>query len=333
MMLLSVLAVAPAAAADYEDCELDDDVEQYRTCLADSVTHDQVLDWTQEDPDDLSQKQIDAVYAVPLDGFSDEEMEQVSNWMVEEKTGVDPSEVNFNNDSLDGLRNRLDDAGSVEDARNRVDGWVDTHTETGHEEDGETTVESDENVADGSEDDTSSEATETAVEEVSGNGVDWDSSVIYEVGTLRVIEEDWSEGYIVIEADRSQEITLAKKSSITSTTGTYEEISIDSDETLRIDLDEASWYSISSSGEFRERTSSLTLRLFQTAATWSFVLRTFLVTLVGMSGLMYYIHWRKERKRNKGARSELSGEYIENIPAHTSDKADDDDADEAGESE
>jgi len=149
-----------------------------------------------------------------------------------------------------------------------------------------------------------------------------DDDRIYSVGSVYVPDEDWGDSEIVVVATEEQTFSVAKKNSVTSSQGTIDYYDIEEGESLTIDLDGASWYSVASDGEFNERTSSTSLSLFQTAAKWSFVVRAFLVTLIGVVGLLRYRHWQVTREREKGAKSMLSNRYIKNIPAHSSDEDD-----------
>lgn len=140
-------------------------------------------------------------------------------------------------------------------------------------------------------------------------------TVVYEVGDVTVRAESWGSGHVVVESHRDQDVTLATKSSITSSSGQFRRISLDSGETVRIDLDGAAWYSLASGGEFRERTSSLSMSLLYEESRWSYVPYAAIAGVVSLAIAFVYRYWCRRRKELQGIRSVLTGHvYDEDAP-------------------
>lgn len=70
--------------------------DAYRQCLVDNTDAEQITDYVHTPPNDLSQKQIDAVYAVSpahddAYGFNQTQRQHITDWMTWEKVGLKPA--------------------------------------------------------------------------------------------------------------------------------------------------------------------------------------------------------------------------------------------------
>lgn len=65
----------------------DDDLAEYQACLDDNTSTDDIMALVDTDPEELSEVEIDAVYAADLDQFDSEQMAKINGWMMYEKLG------------------------------------------------------------------------------------------------------------------------------------------------------------------------------------------------------------------------------------------------------
>ena len=129
--------VASAAASpDYSGCSLDEQgTDAYQSCLMEQSTTDDVMNYVHTHPDDLTQKEIDTVYAYPSGEFTESELEKVTKWMTWEKFGNKPAYMSQSNET--GNRTVTEDRQTTEKAQVTVSQprWVSSPVKTVEEGD------------------------------------------------------------------------------------------------------------------------------------------------------------------------------------------------------
>ncbi|WP_324666275.1 hypothetical protein [Haloarcula sediminis] len=87
--------VASGAPADCDDLSEYENQSDYRGCLVENTTPEQLTSYVHTDPSNLTQKQIDAVYAVSPShddefGLNETQQSHITDWMMWEQVGLEP---------------------------------------------------------------------------------------------------------------------------------------------------------------------------------------------------------------------------------------------------
>lgn len=102
VLVSAVAGVTAPAAASPSACDAYgeyDSQDAYRQCLVENTTAEEVTDIVHTKPSRLTQKQIDAVYAIPTGqydefGFNETQKSHITDWMTWEKFGIQPGWYN-----------------------------------------------------------------------------------------------------------------------------------------------------------------------------------------------------------------------------------------------